>query len=382
MTLDRHGYAALGPIYDAAMDQSRWGEALSAASTACGGIGGSLLVVELGEDPYRIEALGGAYAALSAEDVQHYVQHLAHLEAAQFQCLARQRVQRLCLDNEDTDATVLDRRADYRFLREKAGVGRRLGVRLNENSAWFDAFVVAYDASLSAIPPASMTRTMPLLPHLAKAVEMGRAFSRLRARYAAVLAVLDKVHVGLAIANASGEAIVWNTEAERILGLGDGIALTHDRHLHCRDPDQTGALHACIREAARTAGGEGDRPESLFAVSRRSGAHPFLVEVAPVSDSAGELDPRLTGAVVTLIDPDNTADLEIERFATLHGLTGAETAVCGLMVNGLTGPAIAEMRATSLETAKTQMSAVLAKTGVARRSELIRLVVRTLPPVG
>ena len=211
---------------------------------------------------------------------------------------------------------------------------------------------------------------------------MGRAFSRLRARYAAVLAVLDKVHVGLAVANASGELIVWNAEADRILGLGDGVALTRDHRIHCRDPDQTGLLHARIREAARTAGGEADRSESLFAVPRPSGSHPFLIEVAPVTDSAGEIEPRLTGAVITLIDPDNTANLDIERFAELHGLTGAETAVCGLMVNGLTGPAIAEMRSTSLETAKTQMSAVLAKTGVARRSELIRLVVRTLPPVG
>jgi hypothetical protein len=34
MTLDRNGYAALGPIYDAAMDQSPWQPALDAATLA------------------------------------------------------------------------------------------------------------------------------------------------------------------------------------------------------------------------------------------------------------------------------------------------------------------------------------------------------------
>ena len=382
MTLDRHGYAALGPIYDAAMDEARWREALDAMAAATDGIGGALLFVEREDNPYTIRAVGGVYGRIPPAEIQYYVDHLAHLESPEWDRLARQRVRQLLLDTDVSDAPVLDKREDYRYLREKAGVGRRVGVRLNDNAAWYDAVTVVYDAKHPAIPDRSIARIEPLLPHLAKAVEMGRAFSRLRARYAAVLAVLDKVHVGLAIANAAGEVIVRNTEAERILGLGDGIALSHDRHLHCRDPDQTGLLHACIREAARTAGGEADRSEGLFAVPRPSGEHPFLIEVAPVTDSAGEIDPRLTGAVITLIDPDHTPRLDIERFARLHGLTGAETAVCGLMVSGLTGPAIAEMRSTSLETAKTQMSAVLAKTGVARRSELIRLVVRTLPPIG
>lgn len=380
--LDRQVYAALGPIYDAAMDESRWCEALDAVTTASEGVAAALLVVERGDNPYNVRALGGAYGTSPPDRIRHYVEHLAHLEAAEWQALAQQRARQLFLDTEVTEAAVLDRRADYRYLRDLVGMGRRVGARLNESPAWYDAVTVAYHARHQAIPAQSLARIGPLLPHLAKAVEMGRAFSRLRACYAAVLAVLDKVHVGLAIAGASGEVIVRNSEAERILGLGDGMVLGRDRRILCRDPDQTALLAACIGEAARTARGEADRPESLIAVPRPSGARPFLLEVAPVSDSAGELEANLSGALVTLIDPEHTPRLDIARFACLYGLTAAESEVCAHMVRGLTGPAIAELRSTKLETVKSQMAAVLAKTGVARRSELIRLVVRTLPPIG
>lgn len=380
MTLDRLGYAALGPIYDAAMDESRWREALDAVIRASDAIGAALMVVEREDNPYSVRAVGGLYA--SAPDVvQYYADHLAHFEADEWQAIAGARVREILIDSDLGDQAILDQRPDYVYLREQVGVGRRLGARLNDNPAWYDAMTVAFGSTDPDVVVGSRPRLAPLLPHLAKAVEMGRAFARLRAQYAAVLAVLDKVHVGLAIANASGEVIVWNTEADRILRLGDGMGLARDRRIVLRDPDQTAMLHAFTQAAAGTARGEANQPESLIAVPRPSGAHPFLLEVAPVNDGAGEIAFNLSAAVITLIDPDHAPDLDIRRFGRLFGLTGAETEVCGLMVSGLTGPAIAEKRSTSLETAKSQMAAILAKTEAGRRSELIRLVVRTLPPI-
>lgn len=381
--LDPLGYAALGSIYDAAMDTARWREALDAVTFATDGRVAALMIVEREDHPYSLTAVSGQYEVLAGRDnLEYYTKHLAHLEKREWESLARQPVRQPLLDSEAwADAEILDQRADYRFLREKAGIRRRLGVRLNENAAWYDAMTIGYDAGIGQVPRQHITKLMLLLPHLAKAVEMGCTFMQLRARYAAVLSVLDHVHVGLAIARASGDVIVTNAEADRILSLGDGIVLSSDNRFLCRNPDQTELLRTNIVEAALTAAGEADRPESLVAVARPSGAHPFLIEVAPVCDAKGELDRNLAAAFITLIDPNSAPRLKIDRFAALFGLTGAEAAVCTHMVNGLTGPLIAEIRGTSPETVKVQMAAVLAKTGTRRRSELIRLVVRTLPPI-
>lgn len=381
--LDRRGFDALAAIYDAALDASRWGAALDVLCAAAGAKGAALMVTDAEEAPYSIQALSSLYDGMvSHGEMDHYMQHLAPLEHAEWQALARQPPRQLICDDEVGAAEEMERRPDYRFLRAKLGMRRRFGVRLNANAAWYDAATFCFDESLDRVPPAARRLLGPLLPHYAKAVEMGRAFERLRARYGAVLAALDRVHVGLGVGAAGGEVVVTNAEADRILGEGDGIALGKDGRLLCRDPDQTALLQAAIAEAALTAAGEADRYEVLTAVPRPSGRHPVLVEVAPLSDREGMIGSGVPGALVTLIDPEHQPTLQVDRFARLHGLTEAETDVCGWMVAGLTSAAIAERRNTALETVKCQISSVLSKAGVRRRSDLIRLVVRTLPPIG
>ncbi|MEO0625335.1 MAG: helix-turn-helix transcriptional regulator, partial [Pseudomonadota bacterium] len=118
-----------------------------------------------------------------------------------------------------------------------------------------------------------------------------------------------------------------------------------------------------------------------FAIPRRSDAAPLMVEVAPLKDSAAELDLALEGAMVTLIDPASVPPINIKRFAAAYGLTAAESAVCTLLLAGCTIPEVAERRGTSPVTVKNQAGAIMAKAGVGRRSDLVRLILRVLPPV-
>jgi DNA-binding CsgD family transcriptional regulator len=87
------------------------------------------------------------------------------------------------------------------------------------------------------------------------------------------------------------------------------------------------------------------------------------------------------GALITLIDPDRVPYLRIDRFVALYNLTPAEAEVCAHIIKGFSTTDIAEMRNTTPVTAKNQASAVLAKLGVNRRLDLIRLVIRLLPPI-
>jgi DNA-binding CsgD family transcriptional regulator len=382
----RDVFAALGPIYDAATDSGRWLGALDALNEAVGGHATALLVRERDDPlvPYEVSAMSSRYKAwFDSGRADHYFTHLHHHEAFDFETVKRIPVHELLHDiNMGTEREVIDHRPDYVHLREEVGVRRRIGVRLNENKAWFDMVAIGFHQRHLLAPASAFELIPPLVPHLTKVVQPWRAFTILRSRYQAVLAVLDRVHVGLAIALASGELIVRNAEAERILGLGDGLMLSAGNRLIGRDPVLAPRVAAAILEASNTARGEGDRPESLMVCQRPSGLHSFLIEVAPLADSAGELGHELRGAVVTLIDPAAAPDIDLKRFARLHKLTRAEAEVCTLMVQGLTGATIAEMRDTSLETVRSQMAAVLAKTGTHRRADLIRLAVRTLPPVG
>lgn len=304
------------------------------------------------------------------------------LEASQWEYLSRRPPLAVTWDDETgIPRAVLHDRADYRFNRERWGIGRRLGVRLNDIPAWYDVAVFVFSDRLAEVPDTSVQALRPLLPHLAKSVEAGRAFALLRERYRAALAALDHVLVGLAVALPSGELIVTNAEARRIFAAGDGLRLGRDGRLACRDPEQRRAIDFAIHRATATLRGDADCPESIHLVTRPSGAHAYLVEVAPLADRGGEVEAGLEGALVTIVDPDNVPATSVTRFAELHRLTPAEAEVCALLVDGATRDEIAERRGTTPETTKQQIKSLMRKCDAHQRGQLIRLIFRTLPPV-
>lgn len=374
---------AIVHVYDAAADHHRWQQALDCVAACIGARAGALLVRELGDMPYSVSALSSTYRALEASGkAQYYLQNLAHLEAHQWSFISRMRLGEVERDeNMGIPLAELDSRPDYVFLREAAGTLRRLAFRLNDNRAWFDGVTLGFPADMVHVPHAAIADLRPLLPHMAKAVEIGRLFNRLKERYHAVLAVLDKVAVGLVVALESGEIVVANSEAERILALHDGIGRSRANRLVLRGSDETAQLQAHIAMMARTAGGGIEIPGRVMHLPRPSGRHPLLVEAMPLRDSGAEIAHHLRGALVVIVDPDSEVELDISRFGKLHRLTPAETVVCGLLIRGYQGPEIAEIRGTSVSTARNQIAAVYLKTTTRRRGDLIRLVVKTLPPI-
>lgn len=381
--LTPEGYAALTHIYDAAVNPGRWRRALDAVSGALDARAIALLIRRPDPGSKDLQMVNSPYLELMRSPWGvYYGLRLSRLQNPDWDFLSRQPAHHPVPDTEiGPSAAALDRRADYAFLRKRLGVGRRLGVRLNADKVWFDAMSIAFDASAATVPPGALARTRGLLPHLTKAVEIGRTFAQLKARYAAALGALDRVRVGLVIALPSGDLIVQNAEARRILALKDGLSQSGDGRLRCADPDQNAELANAIERAGKTARGEDAAMQCLMAVPRRSGVAAFLIDVAPLRDSGAELDGPLEGALITLIDPNRVPYLQMDRFVALYDLTPAEAEVCGLIVQGLSLAEIAGARGTSPVTAKNQTAAVLAKTGVGRQADLIRLVIRVLPPV-
>ncbi len=377
------GYAALTDIYDAAVNLGRWRRALDAVASTIDAKAIALLIRRPDPASKDLQMLNSTYLNFVRSPWGvYYGLRLSRLQDPDWDFLSRQPAHKPTADTAiGPTARELDQRADYALLRKKLGVGRRLGVRLNSDSVWFDAMSVAFCADAAVIPQSALEGTRFLLPHLTKAVEIGRTFSQLKSRYSAVLTALDRVKVGLAIALPSGDIIVENEEAKRILSMKDGLTKSGDGRLRCHDTDQSAELGDAISKAASTVRGEDSASECLIALKRPSGQASLLIDVAPLKDSKAELDGPLEGALITIIDPERVPYLKMDRFIALYDLTAAEADVCRLILQGVPINDIAEMRNTSPVTTKNQIASILNKTGVGRRAELIRLVIRILPPV-
>lgn len=374
---------AILSIYDAAVDDSLWPDALDRALAAVQAPSCTMQMVDFGEDqPWMMTHRRGVVGSWPAEVMDYYSRNLAHHESEGWEYVMRRPIRTAVEDNEIwADMEAVRQRPDYRYLDQHGGLYRRVVARLNDNAGWFDAIALQYHASMPTIPADMKAAVNRLLPHLAKSLELSRVYRELMRRYRAVLGALDHVHVGMAITNRHGEIIAANREAERIFEARDGIFLDARRRIACLDPALEAELRHAIDRVGRTAVGQNDRIEHLAAAPLRSSARALLIEVAPLRDANREIDMGPNGVLVAIIDPGTPRPYHAARVAKVFELTTAENETCRLVVQGLGNAEIAERRNVGIETVKTQVASVLRKTQSENRADLIRRVAKICPPV-
>jgi DNA-binding CsgD family transcriptional regulator len=113
---------------------------------------------------------------------------------------------------------------------------------------------------------------------------------------------------------------------------------------------------------------------------RRSGMRRELsLTVAPVASSRPASGGR-TAAVVFITDPDRVPDRKARELEHLLELTPAEARLAKSLAEGKTISQFAEGARVSMNTARSHLKRIFAKTGVSRQAELVRLVLMTAPP--
>ena len=372
---------ALLAIYDTTTSPEHWPRALDAFARGIGSAGAILVALDRVGLPFQIQQ---ATSNFGVEAVQHYFENFGHFDEPVMSTVLAQSPPMTLLRDCDVwgDMSKLDDRPDYKYLRDNFGINRRAGVRLTQGKAWMDLLALQFSRDWPDAPVELEATLAQLLPHLAKAVEINRTFSLLRRRYQAALSALDHVAIGLCVVVSSGSIVVANREARRIHDLDDGLSISRAGQWRGISSDTTAALARAIQTVSLTAEGEGSEHEVLLFAGRKSGKRPFMIELAPLRDSLGELEPGLFGAILMIVDPEHQRDIAITKLAELFSLTTAEADVCRHMICGLSAAEIAEIRGVAEGTIRTQFKSIYAKTGVHRRAELLRLAITVDPPIG
>lgn len=373
----------LPSIYDASINPEIWLDVLDRASDTCGARGSTLIAVENGGDiQFHVDMRSERWRQVSDEQWSYYMDNFFHLEKEAWAFFATLPKQHLLTDDQLwTNDEELKNRPDYRYLLDTVGVFRKAGARLNDNPSWFDNIAFQFDSRHTKVPSSSLDSIRFLLPHLSKAVEIGRTFSMLKAKYNAVLGALDFIEVGICIALQSKAVIISNQEANRILSEQDGLTLTKDKRFKVRDAEMSAELSRAIEDIAKAALGKDSVAERTLLIQRSNTDLPLIVEVSPIRDTDNEIDSDLSGALILLIDPSTGTSVNTERVSSVFGLTQSEGEVCRHLIDGSSNAEIAETRNVSLDTVKSQVASILRKTGTTRRSELVRLALAICPPI-
>src|SRR5580704_16918637 len=233
-----------------------------------------------------------------------------------------------------------------------------------------DYAVYSFDRLLKNGPVGSdeVSRLNQIRPHLARAALLA---TRLQLEQAsAVASALAAVGLPAAVLARGGRLLAANDLLER---MQKQIAFHAHNQLAFIDPAAQSLFVLALEGVGRT----NVKSIPLRAVDEDP---PCVAHVLPIRGAAHDIFSRAEALViVTPLVPSKTVSTDI--LSGLFDLTPAEARLAGGLVEGKTLSEIAAQRGVALETLKSQLKTVFAKTGSRRQAELIGLLgAASLPP--
>lgn len=125
-----------------------------------------------------------------------------------------------------------------------------MSAKISTHGAWHDYISVNRLKARGPHTDEEKSDLQALLPHLARAAELHRTMTGLESRYGAVLAVLDKLLVGLVIVDPKGRVAVANAAARRVMDESGALRLSPDGRLNANNAQSDGRLQALIASTA------------------------------------------------------------------------------------------------------------------------------------
>jgi len=272
-------------------------------------------------------------------------------------------------------------RDDFEYLLKTFGVARRGAFNISRHDSWDAILALHFEEGVQSPLAGTMNDAIVCMRHVSKAIELNRFFFDLRDRYKAALSILDRVDVGVCLANAAGSVLVENTRALKIFNARDGVTKGRQHHLLLANEDLQRSVQAQIQSCAGTAAGSANTFEHVLTVPKRSGGQPYVVEISPIRDGDDELNDKFSGVMILILDPDDPPDVRIDPVAALYRLSKAETEVLSLIARGKLLSCIAEIRSVSEQTVRNQLRSIYSKLSVSNRADLIRKIMSVSPPV-
>ncbi len=217
-----------------------------------------------------------------------------------------------------------------------------------------------------------------LIPHLRQAFQLHRRIAELRARAAGFEAALDMIATPVLLFGHGGKLVGMNRSASVLVGEGDGLVATREG-LRAERTAESGLLARAIGRASSPSRGNGDRAGQTVWITRRKSG-PLQLLISPVGTNGFQGNGSIT-AIAFVNDAARRQRPAEDTLRTRFGLTRAESRVALLLCDGRAPKSIAEMIGVSVETVRSQMKSIYAKTEVRRQSELVRLLLNNAAPV-
>lgn len=367
----------IAAIYDSAIDATRWPEALR---LMCGLVGSdtggiavhaagthtALLNQRWGGDPYWLRLFEEKYAALLPF---HSV--LPRLDVG------------VVFNNE----ALLDELGDRSVLEgpffkewvEPAGYCDTICAVVMRSGCRSGTFSLLLPAARGPSTPRDLEVVGLLSPHVLRAIAIGDLLDMRALAMDTLDRTLDQLAIGVLVVDARCRLLYANRAAEQVMA-SDGGLRSERGCLRAVSPTADAALAAAIARAAVDPAGLG---QSGIGIPLPGGlGRPRIAHLLPLRGPDGSRSPLEAGVAAVFISQQATASLTLQDgIAGLFGLSPAEARVLAALVSGSARDDMARALGISLETLKSHLARVYAKTGTSGQAELRNLVASLALPL-
>jgi DNA-binding CsgD family transcriptional regulator len=339
-------------LEEVVIDASRWPDLIERVSRSSGSMGALLLRTDrTGLDALCTQSL--------AEPARRYFDEGWHREDHRLRGLPTLRTRGITVDLDFTSPDEILRLPYYQDLlgscglRWFAGVGFEVKGRLWCLSLQRTVAQGPYEAH-------EQERLATLSPLLRRAGLLTMMVEK--ARLAGLNQAFDIIERAALVLNAEGKAVCWNAAFKAL--LGPDLKLAGGR-LVAQDPEAARQLEVLTRPCGRA-------PISVLMVARRD-AEPIVIHVVPlVGPSRGLFAGGHTLLLCRVAGATPVPPAAILQAA--YRLTPAEARLAQALSGGESLAEAASRFAITAATARSQLKAIFAKTGVSRQADLVRLV--------
>jgi len=369
----------IAAVYDAALEPEQWPDALRRIGTAMSGASGILAV-----HPWKGGVQWAVIAGLDPASMPTYEDDFSSKETnAYFQMCQRVPLgEPIAAETFTAPPLEFEQTDFYRAILAPQRLRHSVILTLLRDEERVAAAAFLRAAHAGPFTDAEFALLREVAPHLQRALKLTLRIESLRKHSMSLAEALNVSATGMLLADAQGHVIFVNPAAGRVLKEADGLSLRSGR-LIVEDPAARRALGSALTRTGHTADmteAVGVEGASALTVPRPTGRQAYNLLVWPLRLGVGVLPVDAPNALIVVTDPVSSSRPPLEALASIYGFTPSETALASLLVEGHPLKECASRLGITMNTVKTHMKQLFAKTNTRRQAELIRLVLQ-FPPL-
>jgi DNA-binding CsgD family transcriptional regulator len=367
----------IGDIYDAALDTALWGAALGKTREFLGGYAAALYAKNAISKTCDVAYTDGR---IDAHYTRLYLEKYARLDPSTTGQFLAEIGEPISTENLIAYDEFLETRFYKEWMRPQGLVD--LASTILDKSPTVAAMFGVVRHERDGLVDDEMRRRLHLIvPHLRRAVLVGRVIDLKSAAASRFADTLDGISAGMFLVAASGAIVHANTSGHVLLASGDVLRAVNGR-LVASDPAADQALQEILAAAAN-----GDPAVGVRGIAQPLAAHPdgerYVAHVMPLTSGARRQAGKQYAAVALIIAHKVGFQMPSapETIAKFFRLTPSELRVLLAIVQVGGVPETAEALGVAESTVKTHLRRLFDKTGSTRQADLVKLMAGFASPL-